>query len=81
MEPFEEHTQVFIVRIWREPREIEGATLLWRGAVEHVASGERCYVQRLNEITRFIARCSGKDMQESGARARLKRWLTGRQGA
>ena len=35
----DEETQVFIVRLWREAREIEGARPLLRGTVEHVASG------------------------------------------
>jgi len=51
---FEHKTQVFIVRIWCEPREIEGAHGEWRGYLEHVHSGERRYVKSLQEITAVI---------------------------
>lgn len=46
---------MFIVRIWREPREIEGAGPEWRGVIEHVGSGERRYLKDLGEITAFVA--------------------------
>ena len=41
MKSIDEETQVFIVRLWRERREIEGARPVLRGTVEHVPSGER----------------------------------------
>jgi len=44
----------FIVRIWREPREIEGLAAEWRGLVERVGSGERRYFQRLDELVSFM---------------------------
>ncbi len=46
--------QVFIVRIWCEPREIEGKLPEWRGEIENVHSGERRYLKNLAEITPFI---------------------------
>ncbi len=49
----DEETQVFIVRLWRELREIEGARPLLRGTVEHVPSGERCSVRDVSAIRRF----------------------------
>jgi hypothetical protein len=54
MASFRENTHVFIVRIWREPREIEGAVPEWRGMIEHVGSGEQHHVKGLNEIVAFI---------------------------
>ena len=54
MADFEEHTQVFIVRIWREPRGSEGAPAIWRGVIEHVPTGERRYLTDLNEIPIFV---------------------------
>lgn len=56
MQPFADDNalQVFIVRIWREPREIPGAAPEWRGVVEHVPSGKRHYLKDLDEITHFI---------------------------
>lgn len=67
MASFEESTQVFIVRIWCEPREIEGAKPEWRGVIEHVSSGTRRYVLDISEIERFVSRyvtemCSNPDM-------------------
>ena len=76
MDQFEEYTQVFIVRIWREPREIDGATPKWRGLVEHVTSGERRYVERLNEIAPFIASHLGENGPKTDLRWRIKHWLT-----
>jgi len=58
--PIEENTHVFIVRIWCERREIEGRMPTWRGMIEHVPSGERRYFKDLDEIHGFIAPiCNG----------------------
>ncbi len=60
MNPIEENTHVFIVRVWREQREIEGAMPTWRGMIEYVPSGERRYLKDLDEIRGFIAPiCNG----------------------
>jgi hypothetical protein len=45
-----DNTQVFILRVWRETREIEGAAPEWRGVIEHVPSGERRYFKNLDEL-------------------------------
>lgn len=50
----EENRHVFIVRIWLEPREVEGAAPQLRGTIEHVPSGMRRSVKALTEITDFI---------------------------
>jgi len=47
---------IFIVRVWFEPREIEGAALQLRGSVEHVPSGERRSVKALEEVMAFMVR-------------------------
>lgn len=49
-----EPTQVFILRIWFEPREIPGADPPWRAVIEHVTSGKRQYFSRLEEITTYL---------------------------
>ena len=54
MAAFEDNTQVFIVRIWYEPRHTEQAPDEWRGVIEHVPSGERRYLKDLNHIIAFI---------------------------
>jgi hypothetical protein len=50
----EEGRHTFIVRIWREPREIEGMTPEWRGVVERVGNGDHRYFQRLDELVGFM---------------------------
>ena len=50
----DEETQVFIARLWRERREIEGARPVLRGTVEHVASGERRSVRNLSAVSAFV---------------------------
>ncbi|HVO84754.1 MAG TPA: hypothetical protein VMU60_10040 [Syntrophobacteria bacterium] len=55
MESSHEQSHAFIVRIWLEPREIIGAAPVWRGMIEHVASGERRYVKHLKELEEFVA--------------------------
>ena len=54
MKLFKEMTHTFILRIWIEPREIEGATAVWRGVVEHVDSGKKKYLNDLDQIIAFI---------------------------
>jgi hypothetical protein len=72
---FEENTHVFIVRVWREPREIEGAAPEWRGVIEHAPDGERRYLKNLAEITAFIAPyLKGMGVQFE-IRWRVRRWL------
>ena len=54
MKSNDEETQVFIVRLWRELREIEGARPVLRGTVEHVASGERRSIRNMDDVTAFV---------------------------
>jgi hypothetical protein len=54
------HGHAFIVRIWWEP----GLTLsdgrpLWRGRVQHVASGQTLVFQSLGDLLRFIQSRTG----------------------
>ena len=56
MELFEANTQVFILRFWLEPREIEGAEPEWRGVIEHVESGECRYFQNLELMISFVSK-------------------------
>jgi hypothetical protein len=55
MRSLDESIHSFIVRVWLEPREIEGAKPKWRGSIEHVNSGEQRYLKSLEEVTDFIA--------------------------
>jgi hypothetical protein len=51
----QDRSHTFIARFWLEPREIKGAKPIWRGVVEHVASGQRRYLEDLDEVKAFIA--------------------------
>jgi len=50
----EDNASAFIVRVWLEPREVEGAPATWRGSVEHVASGKIRYFTELDELVQFV---------------------------
>jgi hypothetical protein len=54
----------YIVRIWLEPREIEGANIEWKGSVQHVTSGERKYFTTFAQLNAFIAKCAALDVPE-----------------
>lgn len=40
----------FLLRIWREP----GDPPAWRGSIQHVQSGHKCYFQSLERPMEFI---------------------------
>lgn len=50
----EDRSAAFIVRIWCEPDPGASPPLVWRGSVEHVASGRRVYVRDFVAIEAFI---------------------------
>jgi len=52
-------THAFIVRVWRESRELAGVPAPWRGSVEHVPEGERRYLRDANEIVGFVLGYTG----------------------
>lgn len=51
----DDSSHVFIIRVWAEPREIDGAEPLWRGVIEHVPSRTQRYITRLDDVSGFIA--------------------------
>jgi hypothetical protein len=44
----------FLIRLWQEPREGAGSPI-WRGSIEHVQSGRRCYFLEDQVPVSFIA--------------------------
>ena len=56
-----ERSDVFIVRVWHEPREITGAAPIWRGTIEHISSRSRRALKELNEIIPFITTYAQND--------------------
>lgn len=64
----ESDRSVFIVRIWREPRESEIAPPECRGVVEHVASGQRRFFRELGDLDEFIQRLSCIEQERTSRR-------------
>ena len=54
MELLEFNTHSFIVKIWLEEPGLGGRRGKWRGYITHVPSGERRYLESLNEILAFM---------------------------
>lgn len=50
----EAREHIFVLRLWSEPRELEGAAPVWRGTIEHVPTRQRCYIKNLDEIKVFL---------------------------
>jgi hypothetical protein len=75
MTSFEPNKQVFILRFWCETREIEGASLEWRGVIEHLPSGQRRYFRDLDEIANFISPYLQEIGYRPGCYWRLTQWL------
>jgi hypothetical protein len=44
----------FVIKIWLEERNSETGSLLWRGHITHIASGQKRYFQQLNDVLPFI---------------------------
>lgn len=51
----EDQTHAFVVRFWLEHREIKGAKPLWRGVIEHVLSGRKKHLNKIDEVADFIS--------------------------
>lgn len=75
----ETQTHSFVVRIWLEEVSASGRAL-WRGHITHVPSGRRRYVQRLGDITGFIALYLELMGVQLGMRWSIRRWLRQRAG-
>ena len=54
MEPTESSTHSFTIRLWIEEVDQSGGRVTWRGHITEVSSGERRYIQDLNDIAMFI---------------------------
>jgi hypothetical protein len=72
---FEGSTHVFVLRIWSEPREIDGAQPQWRAALENVATKERRYLKDPAEIAVFLEPYAAGICPKEVPRSRVVRWL------
>ena len=68
----------FILKIWLEETIAEAGQTIWRGHITHVASGERHYLQGLDEIAVFILPYLEEMGIKFGFYWQLKQWLTHR---
>jgi hypothetical protein len=60
-------SHTFIIRIWEEKREIEGALPELRGVIEFVPNGKRFYFSRLDQMAALIRKhllASGLQLHE-----------------
>jgi hypothetical protein len=55
MDSLEATSHPFVIRIWLEESIEEAHRATWRGHITHVPSGERRYLQDLDDMTAFIA--------------------------
>lgn len=75
--PGDEPVQSFIVRIWLE-HSGEDQEPQWRGSVQHVRSGEKRYVDDMEEIVAFLTSHVGA-IGVAGARRPCSWWRRLRQ--
>ena len=54
MESLEATNHPFVVRIWLEESAEEARRATWRGHITHVPSGDKRYLQDLNDIIDFV---------------------------
>lgn len=50
-------SELFLLRIWAEPRELPGAISVYRGWLQHLRSGDSTYLRDLDQVTPFVERC------------------------
>jgi hypothetical protein len=53
----ESESEVFLLRIWAEPREIRGQPSVYRGRIEHVRSSRSRYIRSLSQVVEFVDEC------------------------
>ena len=53
-EYIEKDAHSFVINIWFEQADAGEQTVLWRGRITHVASGQKAYLTHLNGIPEFI---------------------------
>lgn len=68
-------TCLFSVKIWIEETAEEAGQATWRGHITHVSSGERRYVEDLDDITVFVVPYLERMGVKLGIRWRLRQWL------
>lgn len=49
-----QETFSFVVRVWKEEAATPGHMAKWRGSIDNVLTGERCYIRDLDSISEVI---------------------------
>jgi hypothetical protein len=49
-----QETYSFVVRVWKEEAATPEHTAKWRGSIDNVLTGERCYIRDLDNISEVI---------------------------
>jgi hypothetical protein len=75
MEPAEENSHSFIVRVWLEETSSATEEVTWQGTITHVPDGRRRAFVSLNEIPEFIASYLADMGVKPALGLRLRRWL------
>ena len=68
----------FLIRIWLEETAEESKRAKWRGHITHVPSGERRYLQDLNDIISFIQPYLARMGVKFTLAQRIRRWQRSR---
>jgi hypothetical protein len=73
-------TQVFILRLWQERREIKNVPSPWRGVIEHLPSGQHRHIKDLSGVISFIIELGKKSKFKLATTwcQRFSNWLCGR---
>ena len=71
-------TNSFIIKIWLEETIEEAGRATWRGHITHVPSGERRYLENLDDVSTVIAPYLMEMGVELGTLWRLRRWINQR---
>ena len=81
LDMFEANTHPFVVKVWLEETAAEAGRARWRGHITHVPSGERRYVEDLEEIDVFIASYLEEMGVDLDLGQRVQQWLRERKGS
>jgi hypothetical protein len=75
MDLYEANTHPFVIKIWLEETAEEAGRAVWRGHITHVPTGQRRYIQVLDDIVAFIASYLEQMGVQPVANRRQCRWF------
>jgi hypothetical protein len=51
--------RLFVLRLWKEPRDFEGKDPLWRGSISEIDGSNTRYFDRISGLSRIIGEATG----------------------